>query len=156
MRSVRVFYSSNLSGGPLISLTVALIGACLLGCSARPLTTQPEPRSDNDEVFRVAFEQHRRNFQVEGEGVVKRILSDDNDGSRHQRFIIELKSGQTLLMAHNIDIAPRIPELQAGDEVMFRGEYEWNPDGGVIHWTHHDPTGRHSAGWLKHRGNTYQ
>lgn len=152
MRSVRIFHSSNLSDTLLLLLTLALIGPGLFACSARPSNTH----SGSDEVFRVAFEQHRRNFQVEGQGVVKRILSDDNEGSRHQRFVIELNSGQTLLVAHNIDIAPRIQELQPGDEVMFRGEYEWNPDGGVIHWTHHDPAGRHSAGWLKYGGNTYQ
>lgn len=43
-----------------------------------------------------------------GEGVVDRALSDDNDGSRHQRFILRLASGQTLLIAHNIDISLRI------------------------------------------------
>jgi hypothetical protein len=101
-------------------------------------------------VFRVAFEQHKRNLQVEGRGVVKRILSDDNDGGKHQRFILELGSGQTLLIAHNIDLAPRIQGLQTGDEVEFYGEYEWNPEGGVIHWTHHDPTGKHQGGWLQH------
>lgn len=88
--------------------------------------------------------------------MVKRILPDDNEGSRHQRFIVELSSGQTLLIAHNIDIAPRIPDLRVGDEVAFGGEYDWNPEGGVIHWTHHDPGGQHPGGWLKHGGQTYQ
>ncbi|QOY51204.1 DUF3465 domain-containing protein [Candidatus Sulfurimonas baltica] len=40
-------------------------------------------------------------------GDVIRVLSDDNTGSRHQRFIIRLSSGQTLLIAHNIDLAPK-------------------------------------------------
>lgn len=88
--------------------------------------------------------------------MVKRILPDDHEGSLHQRFIVELSSGQTLLIAHNIDIAPRIPGLRLGDEVAFRGEYDWNPEGGVIHWTHHDPNARHPGGWLKHKGKTYQ
>jgi hypothetical protein len=83
-------------------------------------------------------------------------LSDDLDGSRHQRFILKLASGQTVLISHNMDLAPRIDSLRKGDMVEFYGEYEWNPKGGVVHWTHHDPNGRHVAGWLKHRGKTYQ
>jgi len=94
--------------------------------------------------------------QMGGEGLVERVLADDNDGSRHQRFIIRLASGQTLLIAHNIDIANRIEALRIGDRVQFYGQYESNPQGGVIHWTHHDPDGNHVAGWLKHNGMVYQ
>jgi len=43
-----------------------------------------------------------------------------------------------------------------GDSVAFKGEYEWNAEGGVIHWTHRDPEGAHVAGWLKHNGQTSQ
>ena len=107
-------------------------------------------------AIETAFEQHQSNIQVQGSGTVIRILSDDNSGSRHQRFILKLASGQTLLIAHNIDIAPRIPDLAEGDRVDFCGEYEWNSKGGVIHWTHSDPNARHPGGWLKHRGKTYQ
>ena len=103
-----------------------------------------------------AFRNHASGVQVSGKGVVTRILPDDSDGSRHQRFILKLPSGQTLLVAHNIDLAPRIASLRQGDSVEFNGEYEWNSKGGIIHWTHHDPEGRHAAGWLKHYGNTYE
>lgn len=107
-------------------------------------------------VIETAYQQHQSNIQVQGSGTVTKILSDDNRGSRHQRFILKLASGQTLLVAHNIDLAPRIPSLSIGDPVDFYGEYEWNNKGGVIHWTHRDPNGRHQGGWLKHRGKTYQ
>ncbi len=59
--------------------------------------------------------------QVTGGGVVDKILADDNDGGRHQRFILRLGSGQTLLVAHNIDIAPRLPSLAAGDSGRVQG-----------------------------------
>ena len=94
--------------------------------------------------------------QVRGSGTVIRTLSDDNKGSRHQRFIIKLASGQTLLIAHNIDLAQRVSFLSVGDNIEFYGIYESNSKGGVIHWTHHDPRNRHEAGWLKHNGRTYQ
>lgn len=94
--------------------------------------------------------------QIRGSGTVIRILSDDNDGSRHQRFILRVDGGRTLLVAHNIDLAPRIAALKVGDTVAYYGEYEWNDRGGVVHWTHHDPNGRHVDGWLKHGGRTYQ
>ena len=94
--------------------------------------------------------------QVQSGGEVIRVLSDDNEGSRHQRFIVRLSSGRTLLIAHNIDLAPRVASLRVGDTVSFNGEYEWNDRGGVIHWTHRDPQNRHQAGWIEHRGKRYQ
>jgi hypothetical protein len=103
-----------------------------------------------------AYENHQSNVQVKGSGTVIRILKDDNKGSRHQKFILKLSSGQTTLIAHNIDLAPRINSISKGDVVQFYGEYEWNNKGGVVHWTHRDPNGRHVGGWLKHNGSTYQ
>ena len=111
---------------------------------------------DNDNAIGRAFNSRTSEIQVEGEGVVSRILSDDLNGSRHQRFIVRLGTGQTVLITHNIDLAPRIDGLREGDMVAFNGEYVWNAEGGVIHWTHHDPQGRHVTGWIKHKGRTYQ
>jgi len=102
------------------------------------------------------FDRRHAGRQVRGEGVVSRVLADDDNGSRHQRFILKLVSGQTLLIAHNIDLAPRIGGLRVGDTVAFYGEYEWNDKGGLVHWTHHDPQGSHPGGWLEHNGRRYQ
>ncbi len=127
-----------------------------------PLETigAPLPGADengsSDADLRRAHDERRTSYQVEGSGTVARILPDDNDGSRHQRFVLELDSGQTLMIAHNIDLAPRIGDLKVGDRVAFFGEYEWNSRGGVIHWTHHDPQGRHVGGWLEKDGRRYQ
>ena len=103
-----------------------------------------------------AYNNHKSDIQVQGVGTVVRILSDDNKGSRHQKFILKLSSGQTILIAHNIDLASRINSISNGDQVQFHGEYEWNKKGGVVHWTHKDPNGYHIGGWLKHKGKTYQ
>ena len=71
-------------------------------------------------------------------------------------FIIELKSKQTLLIAHNIDLAPRVDGLSLNDQIEFFGEYEWNDKGGVIHWTHDDPEEIHVNGWIFHNNVIYQ
>lgn len=112
--------------------------------------------TQTDHVIQQAFQQQRNNVAVQGHAVVKKVLPDDNDGSRHQRFIIQLSHGQTVLIAHNIDLAPRVENLQAGQQISFKGDYEYNPQGGVIHWTHHDPQGQHADGWLQYQGRTYQ
>jgi hypothetical protein len=109
-----------------------------------------------DDPLATAFKNKSSSVQVSGAGVVVRLLADDEQGSRHQRFILEMPSGQTVLVAHNIDLAPRIDALKVGDRVEFNGAYEWNDQGGVIHWTHHDPKGRHEWGWLKHTGELYR
>ncbi|GHT46161.1 hypothetical protein FACS189454_06850 [Planctomycetales bacterium] len=95
-------------------------------------------------------------MQVTGSGVVTTLLDDDNEGDRHQRFVLKLANEQTLLVAHNIDIAPRLNGLAVGDTVKFYGEYYYNPKGGGIHWTHRDPASKHTDGWLNWKGKKYQ
>ena len=109
-----------------------------------------------DSALQKAFKNKQSDVQVKGSGTVIKILADDTKGSKHQRFILKLSSGQTILIAHNIDLAPRIGSLRKGDRVSFNGEYEWNAKGGIVHWTHHDPRGRHEDGWLKHNGKIYK
>jgi hypothetical protein len=108
----------------------------------------------DDQAIVNAFADKRSGVMVESVGIVEKILPDDLQGSRHQRFIIRLQIDHTLLVSHNIDIAPRIP-LAEQDSVGFRGQYEWNVRGGVVHWTHHDPDGLHPGGWVRHRGTLY-
>lgn len=109
----------------------------------------------NQAIYQL-FAQKRGNAQVAGYGIVTRVLDDDTQGSKHQRFILDIGNGQTLLVAHNIDLAPRVKDLKAGDSIAFYGEYEYNEKGGVLHWTHHDPQKRHRDGWLSKGGKYYQ
>lgn len=145
-----------------LMLLVAVIAAIYLwerqagdvpAAGGSPAPAQPVSQSGAADS---PFDSQHSGRQVTGEGVVTRILADDHDGSRHQRFILELDSGQTLLIAHNIDLAPRIESLREGDAVSFNGVYEWNDRGGIVHWTHHDPEGQHEPGWLRHNGRTYE
>ncbi len=121
--------------------------------SAPPRTGQ---ELGSDAQLWQAFQNRQSNLQIEGQGRVSKILRDDTDGSPHQRFLLQTATGQTLLVAHNIELAPRIMDIATGDTVRFYGEYEWNEKGGVIHWTHHDPAARHPGGWLEHRGQRYE
>ncbi|EXE61544.1 DUF3465 domain-containing protein [Acinetobacter pittii] len=156
----------NLSiAGVIILLIAAYFGLDLSGhkqnqspSSTIPAAQRNETTLSNNGVdtVKAAYEQRQSNVQVQGSGRVKAILRDDNDGSRHQKFILVLKNGLSILVAHNIDLAPKISNLNKGDIVEFYGEYEYNPKGGVLHWTHHDPQGRHESGWLKHDGQIYQ
>lgn len=156
----------NLSiAGVIILLIAAYFGLDLSGhkqnqspSSTIPAAQRNETTLSNNGVdtVKAAYEQRQSNVQVQGSGRVKAILRDDNDGARHQKFILVLKNGLSILVAHNIDLAPKISNLNKGDIVEFYGEYEYNPKGGVLHWTHHDPQGRHESGWLKHDGQIYQ
>ena len=124
--------------------------------NTRTAPTDSGVQVSGDQILAKAFRDHTNDLQVQGSGRVTRVLSDDNEGSRHQRFILRLGSGQNILVAHNIDLAPKIQSLKKGDHLEFYGEYEWNSKGGVIHWTHHDPQARHVDGWLKHKGKIYK
>ena len=130
---------------------------------APPPTTAPAQSASASSVPAVdyanlerAIERHARDVRVDGAGVVVGVLPDDNAGERHQRFIVRLPRGETILVTHNIDIAPRVEGLRVSDDVQFEGEYVWNDKGGVVHWTHHDPSGRHRAGYLLVRGHKYE
>ena len=122
--------------------------------SASP-TAAATPVVDDPSIAR-AIADHAHEVTVDAAGVVSRVLPDDREGERHQRFIVRLPSGSTVLIAHNIDIAPRIEGLRTGAPIVFEGEYVWNAQGGVVHWTHHDPSGRHKSGFVKYDGRLYQ
>ena len=111
-------------------------------------------RADNSAV-RAAFADKRSDVWAEVQGQVVRVLADDNRGDRHQRFIIDIGDSHTVLVAHNIDLAPRVP-LDRGSTIRLYGEYEWNPQGGVMHWTHHDPSARRPGGWIELDGQRYR
>ena len=102
----------------------------------------------SDQAITEAYQNQLSNIQISGSGkviafsvmTIKAVVIKDSS-----YFCPPANS----LVAHNIDLAPKISTLQKGDVVQFFGEYKWNSKGGVIHWTHQDPDGRHISGWLK-------
>ncbi|NNC63895.1 MAG: DUF3465 domain-containing protein [Gammaproteobacteria bacterium] len=150
----RIRLTRRRSAQVLVSVLILAI-FWLRSTDQEPPAEPPLAASENGSIEQ-AFANRRSDVLVTAEGLVSRILADDTDGSRHQRFIVELASGHTVLVAHNIDIAPRITKLQRGRPVAFRGEFEWNDLGGVVHWTHHDPDGVHPGGWVEYSGRKYE
>ena len=116
------------------------------------------PRPDDSrcaDALTALYEDRASGVEVECSGRVKRVLPDDTEPPRHERFIVALGNGRTVLIAHNIDLAARGP-VREGDEVAFRGEFEYSENGGVVHWTHRDPARRREGGWIRFRGKTYE
>jgi len=140
----------------LLVAAVGIAGYAVIAPDEGPPSSPPVVTNARGDDIRRAFDNQLSDVQVTGAGVVTRVLADDTDGSRHQRFILRLADGQTVLISHNIDLAPRIPDLRSGDRVEFSGKYEWNAKGGVIHWTHHDPAVRDRGGWLRRGGDTFR
>lgn len=130
--------------------------------SAPPATTYAPPTNvsrsgsapDDSQVLE-AQAKRVQNVPVTVTARVKRLLPDDRKGNPHQRFLIELSNGTTVLVAHNIDLAPYVP-LQQGDMVTICGEYIWNEKGGVLHYTHHTTNARHRGGYIQYNRQTYQ
>lgn len=140
------------------ALTTTLIAAAIVICwfreaapSFNPMLAASAQAAGSAEE---AFQNHRSGVMVTVVGTVDRLLADDNEGSRHQRFILRLSSGQTLLIAHNIDLSTRVP-VQPSVQVKLHGQYEWSAKGGTVHWTHRDPQQKHEAGWIEISGRRY-
>ncbi|MCA9189358.1 MAG: DUF3465 domain-containing protein, partial [Planctomycetales bacterium] len=69
-----------------------------------------------------AFEAQQSDIIVQASGRVRKLLPDDTIEPRHQKLIVELSSGHTVQIAHNIDLADRVP-VREGETIEFRGEY---------------------------------
>ncbi len=104
-----------------------------------------------------AFAQHRSGVEVDAEGTVTRVLGTRaGKQSPHTGFLVQLQPcGVTVRVEANTDFTGIVP-VRRGDDVVLRGEYEYYAIGGVIHWTHHDPRGRHPGGYVKVGGTMYQ
>jgi hypothetical protein len=102
------------------------------------------------------FHNHQSNVEVTADATVVRLLADRTSSTgTHEQFIIKLTSGDlTIEVEHNISIAARAP-VKEGDHVIVHGEYIWSSQGGLIHFTHHDPQGTHQGGYIEDGGTTY-
>jgi hypothetical protein len=126
----------------------AMVAAWLVACGG---SVQPD-----DAAIAADFHNHQSNVEVTADGTVVRVLADRTSSTGiHEQFIVKLSSGDiTIEVEHNISIAARVP-VALGDHVIVHGEYVWNPQGGLIHFTHHDPKGTHEGGYIQDNGKTY-
>jgi hypothetical protein len=120
----------------------------------QPNYSLAELARQQEEVITLQKERSRH-AEVTVVAPVSRILPDDTQGLQHERFIISLTNGTTILIAHDTSYAPRVP-VQLGDAVRIHGEYIWNQRGGLIHWTHASDSPFHEGGWIDYQGRRYQ
>lgn len=116
----------------------------------------PAAERDASDPLAKAYAERARGRMITARGTVARLLPDDREGSPHQRFVVRTASGLTVLVSHNLDLAQRLEGLRVGDAISLYGEYEWNDQGGVMHWTHNDPDGQHVTGYIDWNGRRYQ
>jgi hypothetical protein len=153
------FQSLDLSCLRLVSrrvlgtLTVGFLALLPLGCASQTQSLKLGSPSDG-EVLEAQAE-HARKHEVTVTAPVSKLLPDDTEGIPHERFLIRLSNGSTVLVAHDTARAPRVP-VQAGDTITIHGEYIWNEKGGVLHWTHHSDTPYHPGGWIELNGRHYE
>ncbi len=131
--------------------TIVLILAA--GASACSTTQTPD-----DAALCAAYGAGRSHVEVVADGTVTRVLGiAQGRTSPHEGFLMRLASGCSVVVRveANTDFTGPIP-LGVGDRVAVKGEYEYYPIGGVIHWTHRDPRGRHEGGYIEVAGRQYE
>ena len=101
-----------------------------------------------------AFRDHQSGMMVEVTGNVVRILRDDKDDRRNQKFIIRLTNGQSLLVIHDQVAGERVP-VAINDSVLVRGKYQWSETGGTLIFTRRDHSLHRLHGWIEHQGRRY-
>jgi hypothetical protein len=134
----------------LLGLSISLLGGC-----RSPQSSESQSSLADDRQIVASQSEHLQKVEVTGKVRVYRLLREDDEGARHEKFLVLLSNGTTVMIAHSIDEAPPVP-VHPGDDVTIHGEYIWNQKGGVIHWTHHSDSPRHEGGWIEFQGQRYQ
>jgi hypothetical protein len=77
-----------------------------------------------------------------------------NTHATHEAFDVQTSSGPAEVI-DNVSLAPRVP-VQPGDSIEVRGEMVHDPGREpIVHWTHHDPAGKHPDGFIRYQGRVY-
>jgi hypothetical protein len=133
-------------------------GVAAIACTgAAVLSACAAQRAPDDAAVCSAYGAGRSHVEVVADGTVTRVLGiAPGRVSPHEGFLLRLNSGcrLTVRVEANTDFTGNFA-LAPGDRAVVKGEYEYYPLGGVIHWTHRDPRGRHEGGYVEAGGRTY-
>lgn len=135
---------------PPAPAAAGILIALLAACAAQ---TAPDDAAVCD-----AYQAGRSHVEVVAQGTIARVLGvAPGRTSPHEGFLMRLDSAchATVRVEANTDFTGTFP-LAPGDRVVVKGEYEYYRIGGVIHWTHRDPRGRHEGGFIQAGGQTYE
>ena len=128
-------------------------GAFLLLCCELLSSGCGSSGSDSNAAVYDAWVARRSGAEVTASGSVAKVLGTRSGPSgRHEGFLVHLRGaaghGLTVRVEDNVDITGPIP-LAPGDDVEVRGEYVYDEDGGLIHFTHHESHGSHPGGYVR-------
>jgi Protein of unknown function (DUF3465) len=134
------------TGRLLLCAFVAALAACA------PAGQSSGSDAGNGAVYQ-SWAQQRSNVEVTASGSVAKVLGTRRGPSGvHTGFLLHLRGaegrGLTVRVEDNVDLTGPIP-IRAGDDVEVRGEYIYDPRGGLIHYTHRDPRGRRAGGYVR-------
>ena len=104
-------------------------------------------------VDQVVCQTPSSHVEVRDRGTIVAVLGvRESRSGAHEGFLIAIGS-HVYRVEDNADITGTIP-LRRAAHVELQGQYEC--DDNVIHWTHHDPSGRHPSGYIEIDGTYYQ
>jgi hypothetical protein len=134
------------AGRLLLCALLAALAACA------PSGQSAGSDAGNAAVYQ-SWAQQRSKVEVTASGSVAKVLGTRRGPSGvHTGFLLHLRGsegrGLTVRVEDNVDLTGPIP-IRAGDDVEVRGEYIYDPRGGLIHYTHRDPRGRRAGGYVR-------
>ncbi len=141
----------------ILSLLLAVSFTFSASFSYSYQTQQPRPGqiTDDADLVRAARAQKRQHYIEAGNLVVTKILPDDRQGLKHQKWEARLSNGQKIQVVYNSDMGARVP-VEVGDQFGVGGEFVWGRQNvGIMHWLHEDRKDRRPDGYVYHEGQVY-
>ncbi len=137
------FLSKKISGLLITAITSTLIISCTSSISLNeiPFNTEAIDTETKNQLVYVNYKESTKNKKPAAENaifqaIVTKLLPDDNDGLKHQLFMIRITSekyqGAIVKVAHNTGVAPQVP-VQIGSIVEIKGDFLANESPMVLH-----------------------